>query len=154
MAATPDDWKRLPFGGTVPIPYQSSFNDAEYQKMAQGLVPQAMEDKWFAYLDGSNLYFHRSWTGQAVYRVTFTLCECHTVTEALCALEVLEKSDAVYQSELLDFLIQNLLLGHSRPFPRPAGLTEQVPGIYQHTISGTGYREGAVARRSWWKFRR
>jgi len=153
MAAAPDDWKRLPFGEKAPIPYQASFNDAEYQKIAQGLLPQAMEDKWFVYLDGSDLCFHRSWTGQAIYRVAFGLSgERHTVTEALCAVEILDKGDATYQSELLDFLIQNLLLGHARPFPRPAGLTEQVPGIYQHAISGTGYREAVVARKPWWKF--
>ncbi|MBY8822231.1 hypothetical protein [Sphingomonas colocasiae] len=153
MAAKPDDWKRLPFGETAPIPYQASFNDAEYQKITQGLLPQAMEDKWFAYFDNSSLYFHRSWTGQAVYLVAFKFSGgCYIVTEAVCAVEILERSDAAYQSELLDFLIQNFLLGHVRPFPLPAGLNEQVPGIYQHAISGTEYRETAVARKPWWKF--
>ena len=110
MAATPDSWKRLPFGETAPIPYKASFNEAEYEKIAQGLVPQAMEDKWFAYLEGSNLNFHRSWTGQAVYRVAFNAFgECYTVTETVCAVNILLISDAAFHSELLDFLILNLL---------------------------------------------
>lgn len=129
------------------------FNDADDQKIAQGLLPQAMEDKWFVYLDGAHLYFHRSWTGQAVYRLAFQRSgECHIVTEALCAVEILEKNDAAHQSELLDFLIHNLLLGHAKPFPRTARLSEQTAGLYQHAISGTGYREATTARKPWWKF--
>jgi hypothetical protein len=147
MVAKPDDWKRLPAGEAAPIPYEDTFSEAEYQRLAGGLVPEVMEDKWFAYLDGCALYFHRSWTGQFVYRVVFEQRgESYSVTEASCALDVLQRSDATYEAQLLSFLIHNLLLGERRPFPRPAGLSEQAPGIYQHAISGTGYREEVVRR--------
>ena len=153
MVAKPDDWKRLPFGEMVSIPYRATFNDAQYERIARGLIPQAMEDKWFVYLDGSDLCFHRSWTGQAIYRVTLAAADrCHAVAEALCATEMLEKNDANYQSELLGFLIHNLLLGEARPFPQPTGLAEQLSSVYQHAVSGTGYRGKTVARKPWWKF--
>jgi hypothetical protein len=46
-----------------------------------------------------------------------------------------------YQVKLVDFLIGNLLLGHAKPFPRPSGITEPMPGAFQHHVSGTGYSE-------------
>lgn len=152
MTAGPDDWKRLPFGQTAPIPYRASFGDAEFETIARGLIPQAMEDKWFVYLDGPVLCFHRSWTGQAAYRVTFEAADGgHTVTEASCAVELIGREGAAYQAELLDFLIRTLLLGEARPFPRPEGIEEPAPGIYQHRVAGTGYPEVVVPRRPWWK---
>jgi hypothetical protein len=30
---------------------------------AKGLIPRAMEDKWYIYFENDCLYFHRSWTG-------------------------------------------------------------------------------------------
>ncbi|GJD40140.1 hypothetical protein [Methylobacterium bullatum] len=153
MTAEPDDWKRLPFGETASIPYRASFSDADFERIARGLVPKAMEDKWFAYLNGPVLCFHRSWTGQAAYRVTFRRSDGrHIVAEALCAVELMENGEAAYQAELLDFLIRTLLLGAPRPFPLPSDLKEPAPGIYQHRVAGTGYREVAVPRKPWWKF--
>lgn len=112
-----------------------------------------MEDKWFIYLEDHHLYFHRSWTGLAIYRLTFSLGDGeYCVTEALCSDEVLEKSDPIYQAELVDFLVHNILLGEAKPFPRPSDIKEQIPGVFQHAISGTGYREKEFARKPWWKF--
>ena len=37
--------------------------------IARGCVPQAMEDKWFIYMEDSHLIFRRSWTGILIYRV-------------------------------------------------------------------------------------
>ncbi|XP_021953037.1 uncharacterized protein LOC110849878 [Folsomia candida] len=38
----------------------------------RGFIPEAMEDKWFIYFDPDDdaFYFHRSWTGFLVYKVT------------------------------------------------------------------------------------
>ena len=37
----------------------------------KGVIPKAMEDKWFIYYDTSEnkLYLHRSWTGFLMYVV-------------------------------------------------------------------------------------
>lgn len=40
-------------------------------RIAKGFVPAAMEQKWFAWFDGTVLHLHRSWTGNCIYRVTF-----------------------------------------------------------------------------------
>jgi len=47
--------------------------------------------------------------------------------------------DSNYQIRLLDFLVSNLLLGQSEPFPVPPDVTEPMPGVFQHHVSGTAY---------------
>ncbi len=75
------DWK------TEPMPEQHetfvlnrSFNDAEMAALRHGNIPQAMEDKWFWYMEGSTLWAHRSWTGYCIYRINFSDGHRHLVT--------------------------------------------------------------------------
>lgn len=65
---------------TEPMPEQSTTIEinqtysAEVMKSIEmGLIPEAMEDKWFVYYDQSErkLYFHRSWTGFCIYILQF-----------------------------------------------------------------------------------
>ena len=71
-AARRGDWK------TEPMPERHetfvldrSFSDAEMDALRRGNVPQAMEDKWFWYMEGATLWAHRSWTGYCIYRIDF-----------------------------------------------------------------------------------
>ena len=66
------DWK------TLPMPKQHEtfvlnrpFSDEEMDALRRGNIPQAMEDKWFWYMEGSTLWAHRSWTGYCIYRIDF-----------------------------------------------------------------------------------
>jgi len=101
-----------------------------------------MEDKWFVYFDEPFLFLHRSWTGQAIYRVKL---EAHAqgaiVGEALHGPKAINDDQAEYHAKLLDFLISNLLLKKAKPFPLPKGYDEKVEGVLQHHVSGTGYRQ-------------
>ena len=76
-----EDWK------TKPMPEQHetfvldrSFNDEEMAVLACGNIPQAMEDKWFWYMEGLTLWAYRSWTGYCIYRIDFKEDGHHTVT--------------------------------------------------------------------------
>ena len=116
-----------------------------------------MEDKWFIYYEESELFFHRSWTGQPVYRLMLaTLADGGaTVSEALWSkgLAVASKDGPDYQVQLLDFLVANLLLGQAKSFPLPSGLREPMPGVFQHHSSGTGFPESRPkSKKSWWRF--
>ena len=80
-AARRDDWK------TEPMPEQHetfvlkrSFSDKEMDALRFGNIPQAMEDKWFRFMEGSTLWAHRSWTGYCIYRIDFQKDGRHTVT--------------------------------------------------------------------------
>jgi hypothetical protein len=48
---------------------ERTFSEDEYGLLSLGHIPQEMEDRWFAYLDGDWLSFHRSWTGYCIYQV-------------------------------------------------------------------------------------
>jgi hypothetical protein len=152
VTATPDSWKREPFGTGTPIPYHAEFSLEEYEKLRMGLRPRAMEDKWYVYFQEPHLFFHRSWTGQPVYRITLADSKSSVVvTEALCSFAPPDLSDPQYQATLLDFLISNLLLGKSKPFPIPKGYSEPVNGLLQHHIAGTGYpQQGDKTNKRWW----
>ena len=76
-----DDWK------TQPMPEQHetfvlkrAFSREEMDVLRCGSVPQAMEDKWFWYMEGSTLWAHRSWTGYCIYQIDFKEDDNHIVT--------------------------------------------------------------------------
>ncbi len=80
-AARRGDWK------TIPMPdrhdtfvLDRSFSDKEMDALRRGNVPQAMEDKWFWFMEGPTLWAHRSWTGYCIYRIDFGEDGKHTVT--------------------------------------------------------------------------
>ncbi|MBP5236790.1 MAG: hypothetical protein J6128_04570 [Clostridia bacterium] len=80
-AARRSDWKTLP----MPERHETflldrSFSGREMEILRQGNVPQAMEDKWFWFMEGSTLWAHRSWTGYCIYRIDFSDDGRHTVT--------------------------------------------------------------------------
>ena len=75
------DWK------TEPMPERHdnyvlsrSFSEGEMNALRCGNVPQAMEDKWFWYMEGDTLWAHRSWTGHCIYRIDFKEDGNHLVT--------------------------------------------------------------------------
>lgn len=43
----------------------------EFGRIATGVVPLEMEDKWFVYYEEPWLFLHRSWTGFCIFRVRF-----------------------------------------------------------------------------------
>ena len=57
-----------------------SFSESEMNALRCGNIPQAMEDKWFWYMEGWTLWAHRSWTGYCVYRIDFKKDGNHVVT--------------------------------------------------------------------------
>ena len=144
MSASATSWKRLPFVDGVVVPYRSVFNADQFSRLVEGLVPCKMEDKWFIYYEEPDLFLHRSWTGQAVYRVKLKRStEGAEVEEALWSKELAETSklDVQYQGQLVDFLISNLLLQQNKPFPTPPGLDDKKQRLFLHTLSGTGSRK-------------
>ena len=64
MPASKTSWKREPFKQCVPIQYHAAFDADQLVHLKAGLIPQAMEDKWFIYFE--ELFFHRSWTGHTI----------------------------------------------------------------------------------------
>lgn len=138
-----NSWKTKPFGETVEIAYADRFSPGEFEKLKRGLIPAAMEDKWFIYFEAGQLFLHRSWTGNAVYKVKLKETE-DGGAEILKAYVVSEQggdANPGYDVALLRFLIGNLILDRGLPFPVPAGMKDTNPGPVQHLMTGSGYPE-------------
>jgi hypothetical protein len=70
--AQQNHWKTLDLPEQhVAISVDRVFSDREMQLIKLGLIPQEMEEKWFAYFSEDRLYLHRSWTGFCIYVVRF-----------------------------------------------------------------------------------
>lgn len=79
--AEKSDWKAL----EMPALHDSftlvrSFTTQQMNALRKGNIPQAMEDKWFWYMEGDTLFAHRSWTGFCIYRMDFSPDNHHRVT--------------------------------------------------------------------------
>ena len=59
---------------------ERSVSDQEMDVLRRGNIPQAMEDKWFWYMEGDTLFAHRSWTGYCIYQIDFKKDNRHIVT--------------------------------------------------------------------------
>lgn len=143
MKAIAESWKREPFTEGVVLAYRAEFNAAQFERLREGLIPQQMEDKWFVYYDEPFLYWHRSWSGKPVYRLEFAFDgDIARVMDAQISKAMgANEAELAHQTLMLDFLISNLMLGQAKPFPRPPGLKEPAPGVFQHHVVGTGYPE-------------
>lgn len=145
--ATRESWKKI-----LPMPearkrllVTKRFNQDEFERISFGLIPKQMEDKWFIYLDGNQLNFHRSWTGQSIYQIQFRQDQTEwEIAEVWVNRDLgqYRNPDDDYDVALLSFLIDNFLLGKNTPFPLRNDLPKDIPkGVYQHGIAGTGYPE-------------
>lgn len=75
------DWKTEPMPALHEIFIMTrAFTDEQMAALRRGHVPEAMEDKWFWYMEGPALFAHRSWTGFCIYRIDFMDDGRHVVT--------------------------------------------------------------------------
>ena len=70
--ATRTSWKTQPFpAARAAIPIVREYMAAEYARIARGFIPRSMDDRWFIYLEGAELFLHCSWTGACIFVVRF-----------------------------------------------------------------------------------
>jgi hypothetical protein len=98
----------------VKIPFERSFTDDEFQRLALGFAPESMDDRWFIFLEGRWLYFARSWTGFCVYKVRIEKRgEVYRIAGAWANRDKRQYGGDETREEaaILSFLIDHLLLG-------------------------------------------
>lgn len=143
--ALPTSWETLPLPEQrEPLGFESTYTTEEAESMALGLVPQQMEDKWFIYAKGDQLYFHRSWTGACIFWLRFEGApEGYRVVESWVNRDPgqYRETDTAYDRAMLSFLIDAMLLGKSGSFPLRADHSSTPGGVYQHHVTGTAYPE-------------
>lgn len=120
----------------IPLAWQARFSPAELERIAQGLIPEEMEDKWFIFQEGDRVFLHRSWTGLAVFEVRL---EGDQVAQAwLDGDSVENETDETYWLQTLEFLFQGLLLGKPAAAPVSSGVPPQLQGPARFSAFGHG----------------
>jgi hypothetical protein len=61
------DWETKPMLRSEALEYARELTPQEAASLAQGHVPQEMEDRWFSYVENDALFIHHSWTGQLLF---------------------------------------------------------------------------------------
>jgi hypothetical protein len=138
-SATRDDWKIEPMPEALaPIPYAHVFDAAEHARVIRGIVPEEMEDKWFVFYEAPWLWFHRSWTGFAIYAVKLLVTDVGSTVEGAWvnrSPEQYRETDDAYDREVLSFLVERLLLGRDVRFPvRPSVEPDKAPLLVHHVV--------------------
>jgi hypothetical protein len=140
-AATRESWKAKPLpDARAALPYARMFDRAERDRLRRGLVPEQMEDKWFIFLEGAWLYFHRSWTGTCIYAVKLREeGEGSAVEEAWAnrAPEEYRETDDAHDTKLLAFLVDRLLLGLPAEFPLREHVDPAKASLIIHSVVGS-----------------
>lgn len=112
--------KELPASKST-VPLDRLFSSDEMSRIQAGLVPEVMEDKWFIYWENEKLYFHRSWTGYCIYIVRFEAdLDGYRMVEADVNRnpEQYSRSSDSYDTEMINYLIDTLLLRQPAIFPK------------------------------------
>ena len=139
--ATRKSWQNKPMPDPkARLAYERRFTPDERRRLALGIVPRNMEDKWFIFFEDGWLHFHRSWTGACIYSVRVTDSDAGSeVAEAWVnrAPEQYTRTDDDYDARLLAFLVERLLLGRDAPFPVPAAVAgSDRAALYRHHVVG------------------
>lgn len=112
--ATKETWKNIPIDNPKRIHIDLKFTDKQFSKLTMGLIPQEMEDKWFIYYEDEWLYFHRSWTGNGMYKAKLNkVTDGYSITEFWAERneEKYKNEDDNTDIETFSFLIARGLLG-------------------------------------------
>jgi hypothetical protein len=137
----------VPYDGPFhSVPCAEVFTELECEGLRQGLMPEAMEDKWAVRFEDPYLYFHRSWTGELAYRVRLEAdAEGGRIGEAVATSNVQMVHGPEYEAALVSFLLRGMMLRQPVSFPVPAGGAPGPAGLFQHAVSGTAFPEGPLA---------
>lgn len=104
--------------GTISV--TRAFSPQEIQYIQAGVVPEAMEDKWFIYWNDDHLFFHRSWTGFCIYVVHFVADgDDYQMIDADVNRdpEQYKGTNDAYDAKMISYLIDVLLLKKQACFP-------------------------------------
>ena len=116
-----------------------SYTAEEYKRISFGYVPQEQQDKWFIYMEGEWLHFHRSWTGTCVFQLQIVPGEIgYEVTKAVVNRdpEQYRASDDEQDVKLIAHLVDQLLLGRFSVLPAPGSLSAEDQQRYQKDVMG------------------
>ena len=111
--ATRNSWKTDPMPPErARLDCRLTVSNTDYSRLSRGLIPEEMEDKWFAYMDNDCLFLHRSWTEFCIYTVQFERVGNEWATSEIWVNRDKEQYTGADPTEDMDMLIgvlRNLL---------------------------------------------
>ena len=138
--AAASSWKTKPMPAAhKELPLSGTYSTEEYEKMSYGFLPKGQDDRWFIYMEGNWLYFHRSWTGTCVFQMQFVPKGDHY--QAVKAIanrdsEQYRSTNDQQDVKLLSFLVDNLLLGQFATLPMPKKMSTADQQRHQQHVMG------------------
>jgi hypothetical protein len=111
-------------------PPEKVWSDTDWTTIRLGHTSGDMDDKWNAFVEGSRLYLHRSWTGHGIYESEFSREERGwRITEALVTNDCdwYRRGTDEYESLWLETLIDAVLLGRQMEEARRERLAQLSP---------------------------
>ncbi|MBN3894455.1 MAG: hypothetical protein HWQ41_04030 [Nostoc sp. NOS(2021)] len=91
------------------ITVEKLYSQEEFDRIAAGVIPEQMEDKWFIFYEAPWLYLHRSWTGFCIFKVRFEvvgesvkIAEVHVNRDPAQQMNTDDERDASMLGILLD----------------------------------------------------
>jgi hypothetical protein len=138
--ATASSWKTKPMpDAQKELRLSGVYSAEEYEKISYGYLPKSQEDKWFIYLEGDWLNFHRSWTGTCVFQLQII-----PEDDDYQAVKVIVNRDpAQYRNtndrqdvQMIAYLIDHLLLDRFAAFPTPRNMSEADQQRHRRHVMG------------------
>lgn len=146
--ATASSWNIKPMpAAQKELPLSGVYTEEEFEKMSYGFLPKDQQDKWFIYLEGEWLYFHRSWTGTCVFKLEMVLNNCkYHATKAIVNRdpEQYRNTNDQQDVQLISFLIDKLLLGRFASLPTPKNMSEEDKQRHQQHVMGKKGLDGII----------
>jgi hypothetical protein len=120
--ATRQSWKTEPMPDARKLLGPDiTLSPEEYEEVQKGHLPDDMDDKWFIYFEDGWLNFHRSWTGNFIYKLRFEpLDTSFRVAEAWVNRDSTQyhRADDEFDARFVRFLIDRVLLDRPVDFPK------------------------------------
>lgn len=138
---------------TKRINYSRRLSWAEYARVRKGLFPLSPSDKWLIFFRYGTLHFCRSGNGTLVYKLRFRHKEQGFEASEAWVNDDPEQIDPLpenYESRLLDYLIDRLLLNREAKFPLPEGTSREEGAMLERIWMGdcrTGTGIGTITRK-------
>ena len=138
--ATAESWKIRPMPAShKELPVEGTLSFDEYGTISLGFIPQSVADKWFIYLDGEWLHFHRSQTSTCIYQLQLQPFEDrYAMVKAIVNRDKSQyrNTDDAYDVSLIAYVIDTILLGRFAPFPQMRGLSQNDQQRHQRHVMG------------------
>lgn len=149
--ATAVSWQNKPMPDNhKELLLEGSYTREEYVTISQGFVPGSSVDKWFIYLDGEWLYFHRSASGSCIFQLQITPDEAGYAAGVLLVNQHPSQYRSLsdeYDVALVSYLIDAVLLGRFAPFPQPEQFSQDDHAKHQQHVMGQDASNGGLSLR-------